>query len=336
MRRSREEIIEQFVALRTKLGKTPGAKLFCKITGIRPSEIQYYWPRPSALAEEAGAQPNQLQGKLSDEEVFRDYAKVCLHLGKVPTHAELRIQQRELKTRTYSVYARDGTIHNFQSRFRAWLAGSEDGLKPILGFHGWATPRAQSPFAQPPAAAQPHFHPFLPACLQYLDALALGQLPPFEDPATKVSTLFERRTSQAFTCLGFEVRDLGQGTGRNADCLACASRERLALIVDAKVRSSGYVLGTEDRKFLDYALKHGPDLQKQGFDKIYLVVVAPSFRESDLRQLEGYLHDSPVRGVTLITAKALMRIVEDSIRERSRFSLADMSKQLFGNKIISE
>jgi hypothetical protein len=49
------------------------------------------------------------------------------------------------------------------------------------------------------------------------------------------------------------------------------------LILDAKVRSNGYVLGTEDRKFLDYAVKHGLELQKQGFDKIYLAVVGPSF-----------------------------------------------------------
>jgi hypothetical protein len=320
-----------------KLGKTPGRDVLYKETGIKPSEISYYWPRPSALAEEAGAEPNQLQPRLTDEAVFQDYAKICLRIGAIPTVNELRIQQRELKTKTHTVYSRHGTIQQFQANFRAWLETSDENLKCILTFQGWAATKTQDSQSQEkPASAQPQFHPFLPGCLQYLDAIALGERPPFESPNTNINTLFERRTAEAFTCLGFEVRQLGQGTGRNADSLACAPRERIALIIDAKVRSNGYVLGTEDRKFLDYAVKHGPELQKQGFEKIYLAVVGPSFREPDLKQLENYLHDSPIRGITLITARALMRIVEGSIRERSKFSLSELNKKFFGNKIISE
>jgi len=41
--------------------------------------------------------------------------------------------------------------------------------------------------------------------------------------------------------------------GRKPDALALAPRERFAIINDAQVRSNGYVLGTEDRKFLEYA-----------------------------------------------------------------------------------
>ena len=98
--------------------------------------------------------------------------------------------------------------------------------------------------------------------------------------------------------------------------------------------SNGYKLGTEDRKFLEYAVNHGKELQSQGFDKIYFVVVAPSFRDADLEQLAKYLSDSPIRGVSMITARALMRMVEESIRNRSQFSLSDFGKQMFGNKII--
>jgi len=130
------------------------------------------------------------------------------------------------------------------------------------------------------------------------------------------------------------VSQLGQGTGRNTDLIASAPKERFALIIDAKVRSNGYLLGTEDRKFLEYAVNHGKSLQSRGFDKIYLAVIAPSFRESDLRQLAEYLSDSPLRGISMITARALMRMVEESIRNRSQFALSDFGKQFFGNKII--
>ena len=114
-----------------------------------------------------------------------------------------------------------------------------------------------------------------------------------------------------------------------------AHRERFAIIIDAKMRSSGYVLGTEDRKFLENARSQGAELKRQGFDNLYFVVVAPSFKDSDLKKLTEYLSDSPIRSVDLITAAALMRLVEESIRERSRFSLSDFSQQLFGNKIIA-
>jgi hypothetical protein len=36
----------------------------------------------------------------------------------------------------------------------------------------------------------------------------------------------------------------------------------------------------------------------------------------------------------MITARALMRMVEESIRNRNQFSLSDFGKQMFGNKII--
>ena len=150
-----------------------------------------------------------------------------------------------------------------------------------------------------------------------------------------LSTIFEKRTADAFRSLGFEIEALGQGTGRNADALALARRERFALIIDAKVRIKGYELGTEDRKFLEYARNHGAELKRQGLANIYFVVVGSAFRENDLKKLTERLSESPIRSVDLITASALMRLVEQSIRNRCSFSLDDFQKELFGNKIIS-
>lgn len=338
MRRSKEEIFELFRACQTKLGRTPGIASFCKATGVKRSEVDYYWPRPSALVEEVGGRPNEFVSRLSNDEVFADYARVCLKWRKIPTEKELRIAQRELKTRTHSVKSREGTTRAFQEKFRAWLTTSPHvELQEILEFEGWPREKGEivSIRTSEVAKGEPHLHPFLPGCLQYLEVLARGEIPPFEWQDVSVSLLFERRVSDAFRCLGLEIRQLGQGTGRNADTIACAPRERFALIIDAKVRVNGYVLGTEDRKFLEYAIKHGEELQGQGIEQLYLVVVGPSFRETDLKKLSDYLSKSPIRSVVLLSARALLRIVEDSIRERSQYSLADLSKQFFGNKIIS-
>jgi hypothetical protein len=334
-RRSRDEIIELLRACQIKLGRVPGHEVFSKETGVKLSEINYYWPTFGKLVEEVGGKTNEFAARLPDDVVFREYGRVCLHLGKIPTEKELRITQRELKTRTHSVRTRHGSIWAFREKFRSWLLSTDDQFKAILNFDGWGD-KSQISKIETTAkdVLQPQLHPFLPGCLQYLEVLARGETPPYESSDLSTSTLFERRVSDAFRCLGFEVRELGQGTGRKIDSIAAAPKERFALIIDAKIRANGYTLGTEDRKFLEYAVNHGKELQSQGFDKIYLIVVAPSFRDADLKQLAEYLSDSPLRGVSMIAARALMRMVEESIRNRSQFSLSNFGKQMFGNKII--
>lgn len=337
MRHSKQEILDLYRACQAKIGKPPGKDRFCKMTGLKLAEIDYYWPRPSALLQEVGAKPNEFNQKLPDEEVFEEYAKVCLYLNKIPTRGDLRIAQRELKTKTSTVYERHGSLEIFLDRFQKWLETSRDELKVILQFNGWGSQSIErrSKKSGQSSSVLPQLHPFLPGSLQYLEVLARGEMPPYESVNLDVSTLFERRTSDAFRCLGFEMRSLGQGTGRNPDAIALATKERFAILIDAKVRVNGYALGTEDRKFLEYALTHGKELQRQGFEKVYLVVVGSSFRESDLKKLTEYLSESPARSVDMITATALIRIVEESIRERSAFTLSAFEKQLFGNKIIS-
>src|SRR2546425_10840186 len=122
MRRTRQEILELFQACQTKLGKTPGTSVFSKATGVKPPEVLYYWPSHGSIAKEAGGQQNKFQGRLDDNVVFEDYAKVCLHVRKIPSRGELRIAMRQLgDTQTGSVYTRHGSIRAFREKFRAWL-----------------------------------------------------------------------------------------------------------------------------------------------------------------------------------------------------------------------
>lgn len=218
MRRSREEILDVYRACQAKLGRAPGKEAFCKMSGIKLSEINYYWPRPSALIEEAGFQPNELQSKLPDDVVFQDFARVCLHIGKIPTHNELRIAQRELGTKTFTAYTRFGSNSEFHARFNQWLQTSSPELKPILQFAGWnisTSPEVPAPATPTDTAIFPGLRPFLPASLQYLETLARGERPPFESSDLAAATLFERKTADAFRCMGFEISSLGQGTEEN-------------------------------------------------------------------------------------------------------------------------
>ncbi len=207
MRRSRDEILQAFRSATATLGVAPR---FAKLTGIKPSAVQYYWPRHSDLAREAGATPSEWQQPLTDEVLFEDYAKVCLHLQKIPTSRELEIATRELKTRTHSIGNPNRPATQFRLAFRAWLEQSQDEqLRQILEYPGWVSRKsARSSRSERPLVPVPAFHLFLPASLQYLDVLARGERAPFDDPAATPSVLFERRVADAFACLGFEVHTL--------------------------------------------------------------------------------------------------------------------------------
>ena len=337
VRPSRTEIVEMFRAATTKLGRPPGKSVFCKLSGLKAADIDYFWPRPADLAREAGATPNTFRGRIPDDEFFEDYARVCLHLGKIPTRPELRIAQRELKTRTHSAFDRFGGSAALDRRFREWLENSRPELSQILNFPGWTRsgPMASRATTTPSGSLPPLLRPFLPAALQYLEPMSRGERPPYETSDLSVSTLFERRCADAFRCLGFEVLDLGQGKGRAADCLALSKKDAFGVIIDAKVRPNGYLLGTEDRKFYEYVVNHARELQHQGIEKIYLAVVGSTFREQDLVKLTSYLTNAPLRSLVFLTAAALMRVVEESIRNRNIFRLIDFERELFGNKIIA-
>jgi len=219
MRRTREEILDIYRACQAKLGRAPGKEAFCKMSGIKPSEINFYWPRPSPLIKEAGFQPNEFQSKLSDVVVFQDFARVCLHIKKVPTDRELRIAQRELGTKTFTAYKRFGNSSEFLTRFSQWLQTSSPELKPILQFAGWHSPASSDNQDAATSTDRPIFpgvRPFLPASLQYLETLARGERPPFESSDLAVATLFERRAADAFRCMGVRGIFIGSGYRKKA------------------------------------------------------------------------------------------------------------------------
>jgi hypothetical protein len=147
--------------------------------------------------------------------------------------------------------------------------------------------------------------------------------------------LFEQKCAEAFRALGFAVRQLGQGKGRSADCIALARGERYAVIIDAKVRAEGFVVGTEDRKLLEYAKRHSDDLRREGIERIYLCVVSSRFRDKDVEVLGRTLTGSGLHGWSLMPAEVLMATVEKSIAERSDFRLADLERRFALNAIAT-
>ena len=210
---------------------------------------------------------------------------------------------------------------------RLWMRDEEVGRASQV-----ASPPAETGDlgTSPDVAASLRF-PYLPARLCDLEHLACGLS---NDALTPVSILFEQRCADAFRCLGFDVRELGQGCGRVADCLAVATAERFAVVIDAKVRRRGYTLATDDRQFCEYATRHTRELANSGIERVYFAVIGHGFRQQDLDKLAGFMTGTPIRSVAFIEAEALMRLVNESICKRREFRLADVDRLLFGNKII--
>jgi len=212
-RRSRDETIDLFRACAAKLDRTPGEGEFEKMCGISRKDVRHhFWIGGyTELAEAAGLQPNTLTQRFDDDLVFDDYAKICLHIGRIPSETQVRGATRELRTKTSTVYSRfAGGVAEFQERFRQWLETRSPQLQEIGDFDGWHAPKSPNGAGNslPTGRAEPWLHPFLPASLQFLDVLARGDRPPFDPSEQPVATIFERRTADAFRCLGFEISQL--------------------------------------------------------------------------------------------------------------------------------
>jgi len=76
-------------------GKPLGRARFAAETGIRDSDWSgRYWARWSDALAEAGYPPNELQGRIPDDELFVRLAQEVRRLGRLPTTAEMRLQKR--------------------------------------------------------------------------------------------------------------------------------------------------------------------------------------------------------------------------------------------------
>lgn len=330
---TREQILDLMRIAVRELGMAPGSATFAKQFGVTSKQVKRFWPTHSKLIVDAGYTPNERLAQIPEDELFNEYAKVCRHYTHIPSLAELRIATREIGTRTHTVQSRFGSLAIFNDRFKQWLLSHHKEFADILDFPGWGRlpfDKNSRPVGSPRLIDRVR-HPFLPVGLLSLCELALNRLPQDMDDQINPSLLFERKCTEAFRAIGFQVRALGQGRGRSADALALARQERYAVIIDAKARADSFVLGTEDRKLLDYAKHHSEDLRREGIERIYLCVISSAFREKDIETLRGVFTGSGLHGWSLWTAEILLATVERSIAERSNFRLADLEKSFAVN-----
>ncbi|WP_418286778.1 restriction endonuclease FokI C-terminal domain-containing protein [Halorubrum sp. DTA46] len=133
-----------------------------------------------------------------------------------------------------------------------------------------------------------------------------------------VETLFENRLARAFQMIGFEVDEMGQGSGRNPDGIAKDHMHNYAIIYDAKSRINGYSMGTSDeRQFQDYINREVPSLRAQGFRNVYFAVISGDFTDDGRDAIRTLKISTDIQEVRLIEVEALLILLENRLRDPS-------------------
>src|SRR5947208_873368 len=93
-------------------GAPLGREAFFNATGIRQTDwYGKHWARWGDALKEAGFQPNQLQGPISDDQLLARLAALVRELNHFPTSGEVR-----LKARSDPSFPSHGTFGRFGSR----------------------------------------------------------------------------------------------------------------------------------------------------------------------------------------------------------------------------
>ncbi|GAB62152.1 MAG: hypothetical protein DWB56_13490 [Candidatus Jettenia sp.] len=169
-------------------------------------------------------------------------------------------------------------------------------------------------------------HKYLPQIVHNLDELSVSEERHYE---------FEKKVNLVFQMLEFEVDEYGQGTGRNPDGIAKDNQNRYAIIIDAKSRSNGYKLGTDDRQIIEYINKFKGILDRQGFHKIYFLIVSSRFETTSCNSINNIKIETNTI-TSLISSGLLLKILAKKIELPRLFDLKEFQKLLIESGEITE
>jgi len=149
--------------------------------------------------------------------------------------------------------------------------------------------------------------------------------------ATSIERAFEKGVNAAFKILGYETKLLGQGQGRVPDGRALNLDDSYGILWDAKIRASGYSIGTDDRTIREYIVTQSRELKKRHhLRNIYYMVVSSQFADDYDDAVRSIKMDTDTNEVCLVEADALVAMVEVKLRDPLQVTLGpDGIQRLF-------
>jgi len=219
-----------------------------------------------------------------------------------------------------------------------WFKGGSPYNAPTPPAAGVVNPAPVIPATQTPVVVSETLlrlpESYVPPVVAILPRIARNESQLFEvakASGTTVERAFEKNLNATFTILGYETKLLGQGQGRVPDGLAIAQDDRYGIIWDAKVRTNGYSMGTDDRAIREYIVTQSRELKKRrGLRNVYYAIVSSGFSDDYDDAIQTLKMETDVNEVCLIEADALVAMVDAKLRDPQQVSLGpDGLQRLF-------
>jgi hypothetical protein len=168
-------------------------------------------------------------------------------------------------------------------------------------------------------AELPYNPRFIPPIIADLERLACGDptvVQECRNAGRDPEDQFEILLCICFRMLGYDVEELGHTTKRrDPDGIAFARYDHYAVLFEAKIRSDGYSIGTDDRTIIEYIDTQSPRLVHEGIDSIYYSIVSSRFTGDNPTRIMKIRKETNVKNVTLLRAAFLLRLVELKLRD---------------------
>jgi len=159
---------------------------------------------------------------------------------------------------------------------------------------------------------------YVPPIIAILPRVALNEPALMEtarNSGTSLERAFEKFINAAFTMLGYKAELLGQGKGRVPDGLALAHDENYAILWDAKIRTNGYSMGTDDRTIREYITTQSRELKRRrSLRNIYYLVISSAFADDYDDAIRSIKMETDVNEVILMEVDALVAMVDAKLR----------------------
>ncbi|MCY2928585.1 MAG: hypothetical protein NTV86_03660 [Planctomycetota bacterium] len=148
---------------------------------------------------------------------------------------------------------------------------------------------------------------------------------------TSLERAFEKSINAAFTILGYDAKLLGQGAGRVPDGQVVEADHSYAVLWDAKIRSKGYSMGTDDRTIREYIVTQSRELhRRRSLRNIYYLIISSGFADDWDDAVRSLKMETDVSDVCLMEAAALVALVDAKLRDPHQLTLGpDGIQRLF-------
>ena len=184
--------------------------------------------------------------------------------------------------------------------------------------------------AQPPAKSEPKGPKtkgyvqlggeWLPPVIADLNDLAFNKETAWsKQNGLKPEKAFETKLRMAFTLLGYEATELGQGKGRQPDGFAISINVPdgdYAIVYDAKAREKQFSVGTSDREMYEYIKRKGDELKRRRVNRSYFLIVSSEFDTSptNLNLVKDVFRRTRIP-IIMMKAVDLLFLIEEKLKD---------------------